>query len=228
MTTNEERPKPFNAVIDLTGRTFGIWRVLHKSTRTDNKTRWACRCLTCGAIVIKRSSHLRSGTFAKCDGVHRDYSGRAMGHQTLKAAGYAAGTECYGNYRRRAREAGRAFTLTRADFQTITQLPCHYCGDPPAQVTKRRHFNGEFVYNGIDRRDSALGYTAENCLPCCGACNTMKSDMPYEEFLSRVARIANRLADYVPDPSAHEDAARKPSRWRGRGQRTVIVHQGTK
>jgi hypothetical protein len=38
-----------NKLIDLTGQTFGIWKVIEKAPRRDNKTRWLCECMTCGA-----------------------------------------------------------------------------------------------------------------------------------------------------------------------------------
>lgn len=110
--------------------------------------------------------------------------------------GYVANGGHFGNYRLRARHRGHAFELTRDEFIAIACRPCHYCGDPPNQTTNRLHFNGPFVYNGIDRKDSARGYVADNCLPCCGRCNTMKSDLPYGEFLRRVATIYDRIGKY--------------------------------
>ena len=41
----------------------------------------------------------------------------------------------------------------------------------------------DFNYNGIDRKDSNLGYTNENCVPCCKVCNNGKRDLPYSEWL---------------------------------------------
>jgi hypothetical protein len=75
----------------------------------------------------------------------------------------------FAEYRRRAGGRALAFELSEAEFITITEQPCHYCGRPGR--------------NGVDRKDSDLGYSTANVLPCCGQCNRAKYDMPYDEFL---------------------------------------------
>jgi hypothetical protein len=55
--------------------------------------------------------------------------------------------------------------LSRDDAVMIMMKPCHYC-----QKEKS---------NGIDRKDSNLGYTKENAVPCCEKCNNLLSDIPY-------------------------------------------------
>ena len=49
---------------------------------------------------------------------------------------------------------------------------CHYC-------------LGNLGHTGLslDRKYNELGYTIENVVPCCGECNYMKRDMPYDEFV---------------------------------------------
>jgi hypothetical protein len=109
-----------------------------------------------------------------------------------KAPGYAAGTEVFNHYRRAAQQRGLSFTLTRPEFDALTQQSCHYCGAPPGNTHARKHYNGAFVYSGIDRKDSGGGYQPDNCLPSCSACNVMKQDLPYESFLAHVHRICSR------------------------------------
>jgi 5-methylcytosine-specific restriction endonuclease McrA len=37
---------------------------------------------------------------------------------------------------------------------------------------------------GIDRVDNSIGYTPDNCVPCCTQCNRIKLDhLTYEEML---------------------------------------------
>ena len=45
--------------------------------------------------------------------------------------------------------------------------------------------------NGIDRLNSIIGYTIENCVPCCEKCNLMKSNYSENEFLDHIERIRN-------------------------------------
>lgn len=65
------------------------------------------------------------------------------------------------NAKRQAKRRGLAFDISDADFLSLRQLPCHYCGGslPP-------------VGTGLDRIDNKLGYVPGNVLPCCGPCNT--------------------------------------------------------
>lgn len=42
--------------------------------------------------------------------------------------------------------------------------------------------HSEYVHNGVDRVDNALGYTPDNCVPCCSRCNYAKRAMPRGEF----------------------------------------------
>jgi hypothetical protein len=53
--------------------------------------------------------------------------------------------------------------------------------------------NGEFVYNGIDRLDCAIGYQPNNVVSCCAICNRAKGDMPFEAFIEWIIVIASRL-----------------------------------
>lgn len=182
-----------NALKDLTGKRFGFWIVETRAPRDGrNHTRWHCRCATCGFSAIRRSTHLHSGKFDKCFGTH-GRAGQSKENKHKKLPGYANGTETFGRYRQAARKRGISFDLTRAEFDGLSKGACHYCGSPPSQVTNRRHFNGPYIYNGIDRKNPAIGYRADNCLSCCGTCNAMKSAMPYDEFLRRVGVIYRRL-----------------------------------
>jgi hypothetical protein len=59
---------------------------------------------------------------------------------------------------------------------------------------KWSEFNKEFgAGHNLDRKDSSLGYTKENCLVCCAVCNRMKLAQGYEEFLTHVARIMKHI-----------------------------------
>lgn len=181
-----------NKLIDLTGQSFGIWLVIEQAPRRDNKTRWLCQCQGCGVKRSLRSTTLRRSVYAKCDGRHLErFSNPAPMHRR-KASGYAAGTERYNHTRRQAQKRGFAFALSHEAWSTLVQQDCHYCGIAPLQVVMRRHFNGVFVCNGLDRKDSTQGYTLDNCVACCGLCNLMKQDLAYTQFLKHIAQIAQR------------------------------------
>lgn len=85
----------------------------------------------------------------------------------------------YEVYKQNAKERGYAFNLSLEQFTDITNQSCHYCGG----------FN---AYNGVDRKDNGIGYELNNCLPCCGTCNRMKSTINYDKFISQCKLIASK------------------------------------
>lgn len=86
-------------------------------------------------------------------------------------------------------------SLTKADVRVLVSLDCYYCGAKPA--TYRELGGGRWARkssvptNGIDRKDSSVGYHLDNCVPCCPTCNYMKSDMHHDEFIELCRLIAN-------------------------------------
>lgn len=60
-------------------------------------------------------------------------------------------------------------------FRDILQQECLYCG-----VNEN---------NGIDRIDSNLKYSEDNCVPCCTVCNLIKNSMDAASFLQKVRQI---------------------------------------
>jgi hypothetical protein len=61
------------ALIDLTGRKFGYWRVftLHPKRGRNGGTMWICRC-DCGTERRVRGSNLRDGTSTSCGCLQRE------------------------------------------------------------------------------------------------------------------------------------------------------------
>jgi hypothetical protein len=53
--------------------------------------------------------------------------------------------------------------------------------------------NGGVKFNGIDRKNNAIGYIVGNVLPCCKLCNYAKRTMGYNEFLNWVNRVYKNM-----------------------------------
>ncbi len=70
------------------------------------------------------------------------------------------------------------FLLTFEEFSKLINSTCHYCPKDNCR--------------GIDRVDNSLGYTNNNCVPCCGRCNEMKMDKSVEEFYSHIEKIYHK------------------------------------
>lgn len=81
-------------------------------------------------------------------------------------------------YYHNAINAGREFSLTEKEFESLIEQRCAYCG-------------GDGF--GIDRMDNDIGYTKENSVSCCSPCNQMKSNLGFDEFIGRCKKIAHHL-----------------------------------
>lgn len=84
-------------------------------------------------------------------------------------------------YRVAARKRNLAFEISQDQAAELMLGNCKYCGRPPQGTSKCRSHS--IKTNGIDRIDSAVGYTYQNSVSCCGTCNLAKSDMAYEEWV---------------------------------------------
>jgi len=88
----------------------------------------------------------------------------------------------YKNYRLSAESRRLEFPLTKEEFIVIVSLPCYYCG-----IIQPKGFNG------IDRLDSTIGYSLDNCKSCCEMCNMMKGTTGQNVFIQRVEHILTYL-----------------------------------
>jgi hypothetical protein len=71
----------------------------------------------------------------------------------------------YNALRNRARRKNYEFNLTVEQIAELTTMPCHYCGGRLPETG-----------GGLDRIDNSAGYTADNVLPCCETCNSMRNN----------------------------------------------------
>lgn len=82
------------------------------------------------------------------------------------------------NYKRTAEYKNLVFELDDAEFEQLTNDNCYYCG-----------IKEENRLNGIDRKDSNIGYTLDNCVSSCTMCNYVKGSLELEPFFKRIEHI---------------------------------------
>ncbi len=82
----------------------------------------------------------------------------------------------YVKYKVFAKRRNYSWKLTKEQFMSFWNKPCHYCGDK---------INGI----GIDRVDNNKGYSLKNCVSCCGWCNVMKNNYTTKEFITKCEQI---------------------------------------
>ena len=97
-------------------------------------------------------------------------------------------------YKKRAAEKGREFSVPHSHFKRLVLSDCSYCGLKAERGASFKYAQHTFRSNGLDRRDSSLGYTLANVLPCCAFCNAWKGDEALASWLERIHRIAERTA----------------------------------
>jgi hypothetical protein len=89
----------------------------------------------------------------------------------------------YKIYKSRALKKNLNFEITNEQFKEITLKSCYICGKKMTEQHK----------NGIDRFDNNIGYTLDNCKPCCGECNYLKKNYTYNNFLEKCKLIYDNL-----------------------------------
>jgi len=195
------RPQEGANFVDRTGQRHGklvVVRRIGSRPRQGNRAgtskprsavvEWLCIC-DCGNETTATADVLRGGYATSCGCSNREPRPNYRLKNPLPP-GRAARNRVLKQYRGAARHRGLAWELAGEEFDELTSKDCTYCGCPPSTVQRGDGRNsGEFVYNGIDRVDNALGYVIGNVVPCCPVCNHAKKDMSHGEFMAWVTRL---------------------------------------
>lgn len=96
--------------------------------------------------------------------------------------------------KRAAETRGIEWRLTDDEAKAMLTSPCVYC----------KHIDLDVRVNGIDRLDSNVCYTVENCRPCCKDCNYMKGTYDPKTFIERAKKIAMCDAEFPEVPMCEE------------------------
>ena len=164
----------------VAGEINGVDRVNNTQGYT-NENVVAC-CQTCN--LAKKAQH-PCEFIDKMRAIHEFVAtGRAIAPDIVgrwKDTYISKGVPKYAVYAKGAATRNLEFKLTEEEFTDRVGRPCYLCG---VEGT-----------SGIDRFDNGRGYTSENSRPCCGHCNLMKCDLPYEVLIGAAGRIAAKHAE---------------------------------
>lgn len=144
------------------------------------------QCEICKEIRHVTMNHLRAhknGNFAK-DGTTFCNTCHKKSLTGAKSPSYVHGSQGFSSYKSRAYRKKVEFSLSVEEFIDLTTQNCHYCNGSYSNV------RDENMRCGVDRKDSAQGYTLSNCLPCCKVCNFAKKDTSYEEFKTWIEKVS--------------------------------------
>jgi len=179
-------------LIDLTGEKYGRLTVIKRVSDGKNKhPRWLCKC-DCGNETTVSGSNLMNNSTKSCGCLRREL-GKKHGREQNLEYGFANMRAAIRSYKKNAEKRGIKYNITEEQFKEITQRDCYYCGAKPSNSFEQPKSNGAYIYNGMDRINSTKGYTIDNVVPCCRACNQAKSNYTIEEFKDWVLRVYVKL-----------------------------------
>ena len=168
-------------VVDKTGKRFGRLIASDFYGIVKHAAIWLCKC-DCGGTKAVRGSDLERGAVQSCGCLKPN----------KKPPGEAAFNDLYRRYKYDAQGKDRKFTIPKTNFRLLVTSNCHYCGTPPnKETTYKEAYNGQFIYNGLDRVNNNLDYTIANVVPCCERCNKAKRGMSKEDFLTWIQNVFN-------------------------------------
>ena len=149
---------------------------------------WGIQC-DCGVKYVARSRELANNQSQSCGCLQREAAAK-NGASNRLAFGEASMNELFTSYIKSA--AGRKYEwgLSKEEFKKLVTGNCVYCGTPPNKERKpNKGVYGGFMYTGIDRIDSNMGYVKGNVVSCCWDCNRAKGSLTVEEFFKWIKRI---------------------------------------
>ncbi len=175
--------------LDLEGQQFGQLVVVRYSHHRKTRRVWECKC-SCGNNHTATTGDLRSGHVyrcGECSNSFRIYANRSDALLRIQ----------HNRIKQRHRRLGhKTQPISFQDFKDVVLQPCCYCGLPFSKEYKDKNVSNNKLIsneilkcNGLDRKNSKLGYTKRNVVSCCITCNTIKSDMHNQDWQEWIKRF---------------------------------------
>lgn len=175
------------------GKELNGVKILSFFTKEQGKHRrsyFECLC-ECGNIFIDRCEIIKKCFNRSCG--CKTHS--LLGKQRKLPGNMAVINKIQRTYVYNAKRRNLDFSLSREEFENFIFDSCKYCGNQPTltkwRVSGKFNKKEEIYSNGIDRIDSLIGYTKENCVTCCYQCNLAKLDFSLKEFKIWARRFIN-------------------------------------
>lgn len=177
--------------VNLEGQTHFKLKVVDIAERRGTHTYWNCIC-ECGNKVVVRGSAITSGKAKSC-GCFRSESVAKTNTNRRNPEPWLAEMNIYKYHlsvdRPNRRGLATTWALTVEEYKSLSVSDCFYCGLSPSSMPYLGYLRKAGVKrSGIDRVDNYNGYSIENCVPCCAACNREKGTRTQEEFLESTRR----------------------------------------
>jgi hypothetical protein len=168
------------------GTRFGKLVVRSRVTEGRNRdSKYLCDC-DCGRSSTPTGTSLKTGNSKGC----------GICYKLNYCVPDSALSRAYRTYKRGANKKEVSFQLTFPEFVFLTKQSCSYCGAAPSVNSYSEDAKVKVPMNGVDRVDSAQGYSLINCVPCCTTCNLAKLDTNVVEFMAWIQRVHAHLFDF--------------------------------
>ena len=163
------------------GETSEHKRVLAWDETQERHKKYLMECLRCGAKT--QTSIKNFYKYCKTCNSHQIGKNKNTPEETM-----------WKRYKWKAEKANQVFEILPEIFGELLHQDCFYCGKPPSQVMNlKRSKDNTLIYNGVDRKENDLGYTASNSVACCWVCNQAKSNIGYEDWINLVRQWSKRV-----------------------------------
>lgn len=182
---------------DIKGEVFGFLTAIKRTSEVKKNVpvKWLFKC-ACGNKKEILKYYVLNGVSKSCGCQTTDLRYDSLKKQGKKLSqGEASFNILLREYKAAAKQRKIDFKLKKEEFKKLTKENCFYCNIEPKQIRKNNAVTETYVYNGVDRLDSSIGYTKKNCVACCKRCNFAKSNSSLEEFLDWISRFKNFDAD---------------------------------
>jgi hypothetical protein len=147
-----------------------------------NERMWEAIC-DCGNTIQLSTHRFKRGKTRSCGCLHRERaSARAKLMKHRLPEGEASFNQLLRSYKISAEKRKLSFEISDDKFKELTKTNCHYCNKEPSNLMYLKVKNGNYMYNGVDRKDPKIGYTEDNVVSCCSNCNFGKQSLTYTEF----------------------------------------------
>lgn len=164
--------------IDLTGKTFGKWKVLSlysKQSNTGKPTKWSCKCLGCNNKYIVQGSHLSNGMSTGC---------KKCGHRFHKMNRQFSDMK----WRAIKKDYGIGKDITPQYLLELLESQNYKCAITGMNIVYD-YTSSRKTTASPDRIDNNKGYFRGNIQYVHKKINKMKLDMTQKEFITLCTKV---------------------------------------
>lgn len=173
----------------LLGKKFGWLSVFgFDGYGVGDKPYWMCEC-ECGNKISVYGKYLTGNKTTNCGCKTEELRSKA----NRLEYGVSSKNRVISYYKSNAKRKDLDFELIDEELEVLFQSNCYYCNIEPSNITSYDKNYGQYVYNGIDRKNNDIGYIKSNVVSCCTICNQLKKKYNEDEFLDKIRLIYENL-----------------------------------